>query len=296
MIYIIQGPTASGKTELAIALAERLRTDIISADSRQFYKELSIGTAKPNLEELDRVKHHFIGNRSITNPMNVAEYETEATAVANDLIKQKGIVVLVGGSAQFVDALIFGNDNIPVFPEIKLELNQQLAQKGIESLTQTLKQLDPQAHQRIDIKNTRRVIRALEVRLGTGVSILDYQTVNHAPKFSFKRIVIELDRKTLYDRINMRVDKMLSMGLEKEAQNLINCRHLSALNTVGYKEWWDYFDKTTSYDSVVNNIKQHSRNYAKRQVTWLRKYADAIKVNPLIELNLEGLIDHIISR
>lgn len=278
-VYCIQGPTASGKTSLAIALAKYLGTEVISADSRQFYREMNIGTAKPRAEELTQVPHHFIDNRSIADPMNVAQFRHEAFPELEGLIHRFGTAVVVGGSSQFIDGLVEGLDEVPVFPEIRSQLEQQLEQKGLHSLLTELKYLDSGILQQIDQNNPRRVLRALEVIKGSGRSWVSFQQPKAAKDFDVQRFVIDWPREVLYERINQRVDQMVKDGLEQEVCALQNFKHLSVLNTVGYKEWFDFFDGKVSKDQVVGKIKQHTRNYAKRQVTWMNRYAE---LNPLI--------------
>jgi tRNA dimethylallyltransferase len=286
MIYLIQGPTASGKTSLAIQLAKQLNTEILSADSRQFYQEMNIGTAKPTKKELDMVKHHFIDNRTLDNPMNVAVYESEALPILNKLLHTNGSAVVTGGSSQFVDALIMGLDPIPVFPELQMQLNSALEEKGIIELQERLKALDLPAYETIDIQNSRRLIRALEVNIGTGKSILSFQQKKRLPRFPVKRFFIQWDRTDLYNRINFRVDQMISDGLEAEVKSLSKYKHVAELNTVGYKEWDVFFNGVASKESVIEKIKQNSRNYAKRQLTWMNQYEDLTALNPYDERSI----------
>lgn len=280
MIYLIQGPTASGKTSLAIKLAKQLNTEILSADSRQFYQEMNIGTAKPTKEELDMVKHHFIDNRTLDYPMNVAVFESEALPILNKLLHSNGSAVVTGGSSQFVDALIMGLDPIPVFPELQIQLNSILEEKGITELQERLKAFDLPAYETIDIQNSRRLIRALEVNIGTGKSILSFQQKKRLPRFPVKRFFIQWDRKDLYNRINLRVDQMISDGLEAEVKSLSKYKHLAEVNTVGYKEWDVFFNGLSSKEAVIEKIKQNSRNYAKRQLTWMNQYEVLTALNP----------------
>jgi tRNA dimethylallyltransferase len=286
MIYLIQGPTASGKTNLAIQVAKHFNTEIISADSRQFYKGMNIGSAKPRSEELAQVLHHFIDNRTLEFPMNVAEFETEARAILNQLIRQNGTAVITGGSAQFIDALLYGIDPIPVFPEIQEQLNFELETKGIQFLQSKLKALDFKAFEVIDTQNSRRVIRALEVIIGTGNSILFYQQKKRIPCYPFLRFYVQWERADLYTRINLRVDQMISEGLESEVISLRDSKYQTVLNTVGYKEWEMFFNGMESKEAVIEKIKQNSRNYAKRQLTWMNQYEDLTALNPYSERSL----------
>lgn len=271
---IIQGPTASGKTELAIAVADYFKTEVVSFDSRQFYREMSIGTAKPSLEERSKIRHHFIDSSSLTEPINVSEYANLALPVITKIINEFGRVVLCGGSNQFVDALTFGFDPVPVFHEIRLDLDQLYIKKGLEYLQDWLKKIDPNASSVLDMQNPRRVIRALEVYLGSGQSISSIQTSPRIPNFTYKRFGIHLDRALLYQRINSRVDLMINEGLEEEVMELQSFWKSNLFRTVGYQEWLSYFEGKSTRLEVVEKIKQNSRNYAKRQLTWLKKYQD----------------------
>ena len=280
-LIIVQGPTASGKTSLAIALAKHFQTEIISGDSRQFYKEISIGTAKPTLTELSSIKHHFIDSHSITTELTAASYSIEARIILNTLFKTKNEVILVGGSGMFIDALTFGLDEIETSSEIKLELEKRLETEGLEVLVKDLERLDPAFSAVVDKKNPVRIVRALEVIYSSGQKY-------SAQRKGFKndldceiiRFSIQWERKKLYERINQRVDNMLTEGLLDEVKSVIQFRNLKSLNTVGYKELFDYFDGKMTLDESIEKIKQHSRNYAKRQETWLKRYNDLHSLNP----------------
>jgi len=279
MIYLIQGPTASGKTSLAIQLAQFLNTEIISTDSRQFYQEMNIGTAKPSTEELSLVAHHFINNRSVNEPMNVSDFVNEAKPVLANLYQSKGSVVITGGSSQFTDALIYGIDEVPIYPEIQDYWSQIYTLNGIDDLQKELKILDQRAFEQLDIQNPRRVIRAIEVMSGSGKSILDFQQKNKSALFPICRFYIQWKRNDLYLRINERVDQMIEMGLEQEVDSLSKSCATSMLNTVGYKEW-DLRNQGASASYIVEKIKQNTRNYAKRQITWLNQYEHIHALNP----------------
>jgi tRNA dimethylallyltransferase len=280
-LIIVQGPTASGKTSLAIALAKHFQTEIISGDSRQFYKEISIGTAKPTLAELTAIKHHFIDSHTLTKELNAASYSNEARTILNALFETKNEVVLVGGSGMFIDALTFGLDEIDTSSEVKLELEKRLESEGIEALVKELEHLDPEFFAVVDKKNPVRIIRALEVIYSSGQKY-------SAQRKGFKndldceivRFSIEWEREKLYERINQRVENMLKEGLVDEVKSVLQFRNLKSLNTVGYKELFDYFDGKMTLDEAIDKIKQHSRNYAKRQETWLKRYDDLHQLNP----------------
>jgi tRNA dimethylallyltransferase len=283
MIYLIQGPTASGKTRLAIQLAQFLNTEIISTDSRQVYKEMNIGTAKPTAEELSLVPHHFINNRTVNEPMNVSDFVNEAKPVLAHLYHSKGTVVITGGSSQFTDALIYGIDEVPIYPEIQDYWSRIYALNGIDDLQKELKMLDQRAFEQLDIQNPRRVIRAIEVMSGSGKSILDYQQKNKSALFPICRFYVQWNRNDLYLRINERVDQMIEMGLELEVDSLSKSCATSMLNTVGYKEW-DLRNQGVSASHIVEKIKQNTRNYAKRQITWLNQYEHIHALNPYLNI------------
>jgi tRNA dimethylallyltransferase len=280
-LIVVQGPTASGKTDLAIELALKFNTEIISADSRQFYKELKIGTAKPNLDELSRVKHHFIDSFSIKDEITAAEFAKHAELILNELLDFHEYVVLVGGSGMFVDALIDGLDDIPVNRTIREELSISYKQFGLQPLLDELAVLDPVFFERVDQNNPMRVIRALEAIRESGRKMSDL-LLNKEKKNDFDVIRFSIDwpRDVLYNRINQRVDNMISHGLIQEVKQLYEFRHLNALNTVGYKEIFQFLDGEINQNQAIELIKQHTRNYAKRQLTWLRRYTDLNYLNP----------------
>lgn len=275
-LIVIAGPTAVGKTAAAIKLAQHLKTEIISADSRQFYREMSIGTAKPDTEELKHAKHHFINSHSITESFTVGDFEKEALQLLNTLFKTYDQVILVGGSGLFIQAVTQGFDNLPAAdPEIREKLNQELAEKGIQHLQNKLKEVDPEYYNQVDLNNPQRLIRALEVFEATGKSFSSYRkAATNTRSFESIIIVLNLSREELYDRINRRVDIMVEQGLIEEARSLLPFRHLNALNTVGYSELFDYFDGKIDLDTAIGMIKQNSRRFAKRQLTWFRKGND----------------------
>lgn len=281
-LIIVQGPTASGKTSLAIALAKHFQTEIISGDSRQFYKEISIGTAKPTTTELNEIKHHLIDSHSITSELTAASYSIEARKILNKLFESKNEVVLVGGSGMFIDALTFGLDEIDTSSEIKLELEKRLESEGLEALVKDVERLDPEFAAVVDKKNPVRIVRALEVIYSSGQKY-------SAQRKGFKndldceivRFSIQWEREKLYERINQRVENMLSEGLLDEVKSVFQYRNLKSLNTVGYKELFDYFDGRMTLEEAIEKIKQHSRNYAKRQETWLKRYNDLWRLNPI---------------
>jgi tRNA dimethylallyltransferase len=272
-LLVIAGPTASGKTAAAIRLAQHYNTVILSADSRQFYREMAIGTAKPNTEELAAAKHYFIDSHSITETFSVGDFEKEGLALLDELFKDHDTVILAGGSGLYIKALCEGFDDIPQADvEIREQLNAEYAEKGVTALQNELKLVDPVYYNEVDLNNPQRVIRALEVYRSTGKAFSSYRkaSLNKRP-FNILKIGIDLPREVLYNRINKRVDNMMAQGLLEEVRQLIPHREVNALNTVGYKELFDYFDGTTDILSAIALIKQNTRHFAKRQMTWFRK-------------------------
>jgi len=279
-LLYVAGPTASGKTALAIALAKHFDTEIVSCDSRQFYKEMTLGTAVPNSEELAAAPHHFIQQRSIREPYSVGDFQREALKTLKKLFKTKDTVILVGGSGMYADALIDGLDVFPeIDPQIRLDLNAKLHSEGIEALSWQLKKLDLTYYEKVDLGNPHRLIRALEVCLESGLPYSSFLGNKKAPDFfTTKKIVIQWKRQTLYKRINQRVDQIVAAGLEEEAQKLYPNKNENALQTVGYREWFIHFDGTTDKATAIEEIKKNTRRYAKRQITWFKRYSDAVLV------------------
>lgn len=272
-LLVIAGPTAVGKTAVAIKLAQQLETDIISADSRQFYREMAIGTAKPTIEELSQAKHYFIDSHSITESFSVGDFEKQGLALLNTLFKTHDTVIMVGGSGLYIKAICEGFDELPTASqEIRDKLNSEFNDNGIASLQEKLKIADPVYYEQVDLNNPQRLIRALEVIESTGKPFSSYRkaTINTRP-FQCIKIGLNLPREILYQHINQRVDEMVKQGLVEEARSLLPYRHLNALNTVGYSELFDYFDGKTDLNSTIELIKQNTRRFAKRQVTWFRK-------------------------
>jgi tRNA dimethylallyltransferase len=272
-LIVIAGPTASGKTVAAIELAKKYNTVILSADSRQFYREMSIGTAKPTQEELVAIKHYFINSLSITETFTAGDFEKQALTLLDELFKIHDFVLLVGGSGLFIKAVCEGFDQVPpADAAIREKLNQEFRDNGIENLQEKLKIADPAYYGTVDIDNPQRVIRALEVFENTGKPISSYHKSN-ANKRPFRVIKfgLLLPREKLYQRVNQRVDDMIKHGLVEEAGSLLPYRHLNALNTVGYSELFDYFDGKTDLAKAIELIKQNTRRFAKRQMTWFSK-------------------------
>ena len=269
----IVGPTAIGKTSLAIQLANKFNTEIISADSRQFYKEMRIGTAVPSAEELQAAKHHFIQHISIEDNYNVGDFESDAIKKLDELFKNNKIVIMVGGSGLYTKSVLEGLDYFPeVSLEIRQELNLKLEKEGLDSLQQQLHKLDPDYYKIVDLENPHRVIRALEVCISSGKPYSSY--LNQPKKkrnFTAISIGLSAEREIIYDRINRRVDLMITEGLMDEAKALFPKRELNALNTVGYKELFSYLEGKDSLETAVSEIKKNTRRFAKRQLTWFRK-------------------------
>ncbi len=273
LLVVIAGPTASGKTSLAIQLATHFQTEILSCDSRQFYHELNIGTAKPTFEELAAVPHHFVGHLSIFDPYNVSRFECDALELLTSLFRKHPVVIMVGGSGLYIDAVCKGIDTLPdPDPEIRAELKTILGRDGIEALRHELRTFDPEYARTADLANPARLIRALEVFRTTGIpySSLRKNQIRERP-FRILKICLDLPRETLNQRINQRVDGMITAGLLDEARTLYPHRHLNALNTVGYKELFAHLDGLTDLPAAIEKIKTNTRRYAKRQVTWLRR-------------------------
>ena len=278
-VYIVVGPTAVGKTKYAIELAQKLQTEIISADARQCYQELNIGVARPSLEELATVPHHFIASHSIQETINAGIFEQYALAKSTELLEKFGSAVMVGGTGLYIKAFVEGMDQIPAIdPAVRNQIQQDLSSKGMDWLQDQVQKLDPvywaQADQG-EQENTQRLSRALEVVIGTGQSILSFQLQSKkARPFNIEKIGLEMPREQLYERINQRVHKMVEMGLEEEVKALRPQFHLNALQTVGYQEWLPYFEGHQTKEAVIQAIQQNTRHYAKRQLTWFKKDAD----------------------
>lgn len=272
-LIVIVGPTGSGKSDLAIEIAERYSAPIISTDSRQFYRGIPIGTAQPDEEQLRRVEHHFIASHDLEQEFNCGAYETEALAKLEELYLKHDVVVAVGGSGLYIKALCEGMDALPeAEPELRESLAKRLQTEGLESLCEELRQRDPAYYEEVDRNNPARVLRALEVCISTGLPYSAMRTgEKHQRPFEIIKLGIDMEREILYDRINRRVDIMMQMGLEQEARAVYYLRRLNSLQTVGYREMFDYFDGTISRDEAVELIKRNSRRYAKRQMTWFRR-------------------------
>ena len=282
-LIVVAGPTAVGKTSVAIQLAKQLGTVVVSCDSRRFFREMNIGTAKPTATELAQVQHYFIDSLSIFDPYTVGDFERECHVLLNGLYEKHDSVILCGGSGLYIKAVCEGLDHFPNIPShIRPQLMDEWAKNGIAFLQDELQRADPVAFANIDTNNPHRLLRALEVCLATGKpysSFLQQKSIN-SPIFEPVKIMLDLDREVLYNRINRRVDEMLKAGLLAEVEALLPHQQLNALQTVGYQELFDYFNGKISYDYAVELIKQNSRRYAKRQLTWFRKDTSYRWFNP----------------
>lgn len=272
-LITIVGPTGIGKTDMGVFLAKKLTTEIISADSRQFYRELKIGTAAPSKEELSAAKHHFIGNLSIHDYYNASSFEFEVIDLLKDLFKTKDNVLMVGGSGMYVDAVCRGIDDLPTIDaEIRATLEQQFRNEGIESLRFDLKRLDPEYYSEVDLKNHKRILKGLEICMMTGKTYTSFRkSIKKKRDFEIIKIGLTMPRDKLYERIENRVDLMFEQGLLDEAKGLHQHRHLNALNTVGYKELFGYFSGDYDITKAIELIKRNSRRYAKRQLSWFKR-------------------------
>lgn len=287
-LITVVGPTAIGKTSLSIALATSFKAPIISCDSRQFYKETKIGTAVPTEEEQAKAPHYFIQNRSIFEDYNVGQFERDTLELLEALFQENEVVIMVGGSGLYVDAVLKGLDYFPdIKPEIREQLNEDLEKEGLQVLQQRLKSLDLETYNSIAIENPHRVIRALEVCIGSGKT---YASFKNKPKkernFNSIKVGLEADRKIIYDRINHRVDVMINEGLIEEAKKMYPHKNLNALQTVGYRELFDYFDGTISLEFAIEEIKKNTRRFAKRQLTWFRRDTETLWFDYSIPKNI----------
>ena len=272
LLVFVVGPTAIGKTSTAIDLATHFSTEIISCDSRQFYKEMNIGTAKPSPNEIKKIKHHLVGNISVKNNYNISEFINDSDVILKSILDEKGIAILVGGSGLYIESLIFGIDQVPeVNIDLRNKLNNDLKNNGIKFMQDWLRKLDPEVLDKIDSKNPRRVIRALEICITSKKKYS--QIINKTkkkPKYDFLCIGLDCNRKELYEIINKRVDNMILNGLVDEVKSLYKFRESNALNTIGYKEIFEYLEGKDSLENCIEKIKVNSRRYAKRQLTWFR--------------------------
>lgn len=272
-LVVIAGATGSGKTDVSIRLARKLGAPIISTDSRQIYRGIPIGTAQPTVEQLAAAEHHFIATHELTENFSCGEFEVQALALLEKLFEKHDTVIAVGGSGLYIKALCDGMDDLPeVDAELRRSLNERLQNEGIVSLLADLQRLDPEYYGQVDRDNPSRVLRAVEVCMQSGIPYSSMRTGRRRErKFEIIKFGIEMERSVLYDRINRRVDAMIAEGLEEEARKVWPLKHLNSLQTVGYREFFDYFDGKTDRDTAIELIKRNSRRYAKRQMTWFRR-------------------------
>lgn len=295
-LVVIAGPTASGKTNLAVQLAQHWQTEILSADSRQCYEELGIAVAKPSLDEMAGIPHYFIDSHSIREDVNAGTFEKYGLNALNNIFSKNDIAVMVGGTGLYIKALCEGIDEMPNIPiEVREEITQQFQLNGLTWLQSEVAEKDPIFWDNSKEKdNPQRLMRALEFVNFTGQSIQNFKTDSKIERpFNIIKFAIDWDRPSLYDRINFRVDQMLEKGLEKEAKNLFPYRHLNALNTVGYKELFDHFEGNITLDQAIEQIKINTRHYAKRQITWFKKDAEMQWILPT---DLDSIIDNVENR
>lgn len=291
-LIVVLGPTGIGKTKLSMALAEEFHVPIINADSRQIFKEIPIGTAAPTLEEQARVKHFFVGNHSITDYYSASLYENDVMDLTKELFTQSKIQLLSGGSMMYIDAVCKGIDDIPTIDEATRALmKKRLEEEGIDSLLADLQKRDPAYFDIVDKKNVKRVVHAMEICTMTGKTYTSYRVNQKKERpFKIKKIGLTLPREELYRRINKRVLKMVELGLEKEARSMYPQRTLNALNTVGYKEMFQYFDHQCDFDEAVRRIQSNTRRYCRKQQTWFKKDTEIHWFNPE---NIEEIIKYI---
>lgn len=281
-LIVITGPTAVGKTKLTIDIARHYDIPIINADSRQIYRELKIGTASPTTEELALAKHLFVGTKSIEEYYNASMYEQEVLAYLDGHFKDSGLALMSGGSMMYIDAVCKGIDDIPTIrDDIRIRMKERLETEGLEALCEELRQLDPEHYEVVDRKNTRRVIHALEICHQTGRTYTSFRTQQQRERpFRIVKVGLNRPREELYNRINARVDEMMSKGLLEEARSLYPKRHMNALNTVGYKELFNYFEGVWSLEEAVERIKGNTRRYARKQLTWFKRDEDVRWFHP----------------
>ena len=286
LIYIT-GATGIGKTKISISLANKLNSEIISSDSRQFYKEMTIGTSVPSANELKTVKHHFIQHMSVVEDYSIGNYEKDCIKIINEKFKIYDLLIMTGGSGMYADSVLYGLNKFPhINKKIRNNLISLFRKKGIEYLQEKLKEKDPIYYKKIDLNNHQRIIRALEVCVFTGKPYSSFLEKRKTDRiFNIKILIIEEDRNKLYKKINNRVDLMIKNGLEKEAKSLIKHQDKNSLQTVGYKEFFDFFNGNITRDEAILKIKKNTRNYAKRQITWNKKYKNAIRISPNSSLN-----------
>ena len=293
-LIVITGPTAVGKTDLCLDIAKYFGIPIINADSRQIYREIKIGTAAPTEEQLQQVRHYFVGTQALTDYYSASIYEQEVMSLLDTLFQTSDYALLSGGSMMYIDALCNGIDDIPtVDDETRNTLKRRLAEEGLESLCEQLRVLDPEHYEIVDKKNPRRVVHALEICLMTGRTYTSFRTNEHKERpFNIIKIGLTRDREIIYERINRRVDIMMEQGFLDEARSVYPLRHLNALNTVGYKELFAYLDGTWSLDEAIERIKGNTRRYARKQLTWYKRDEQVRWFHPDQQQEILNFISH----
>ena len=294
-LIVITGPTASGKSSLALGLAKKLRTSIISADSRQIFRGIPIGTAAPSQEEMAAVPHFFVGTLELTDYYSASEFENDALRIISEEFKEKDYVVMCGGSMMYVDAVVKGLDDLPtISEEIRGKISARYNEEGLESLLNDLRELDPEYYETVDKSNYKRVVHALEIITQSGRKYSELRTNTIKQRnFRIKEYALDLPREILFDRINSRTERMMAEGWEEETRSILPLRHLNSLNTVGYKELFAMFDGTMSREEAIEKIKRNTRVYAKKQLTWLKKRPDTTMLDGT--LPVQRLIDFVIA-
>lgn len=285
-LIVITGPTGSGKTDLAIKMAREIGCDIISADSRQIYRGISIGTAAPTPEQLAQAKHHFVGIFELDQSYSAAQYESDVLRLLPELWQKNPVQIMCGGSMMYIDAVCYGIDALPtISPQVRSQVMELYQSEGLEAVRRQLRELDEQSWQRVDAQNPRRNIHALEICIEAGVPASTLLTGQKKKRdFEIEKHFIDLPREVLFDRINRRVDAMVEAGLEQEARSVYHLRHLNALNTVGYKEMFAYFDGKMDRDTAIARIAKNTRVYAKKQITWAKREAKSLATGTTLSL------------
>ena len=285
---MIGGPTASGKTSASVRVAQHFSCEIISADARQCFREMNIGTAKPTMKEMNGIKHHFIDSHSITDSFSAGQFAESASLIITELFESNNLIIITGGSGLYIDTLLFGIDTLPEKnEELRNNLNRQYREEGIVSLQEQLKEIDEAGFNMIDAGNPQRLIRAIEICIQSGKKYSELISERkRVPRWPFKMYAIDHDRDELYSRIDQRVDQMFIDGLVDEVKSLANHRELNSLQTVGYKEVFSFIDETITLEECISLVKKNTRNYAKRQLTWFRKYPEM----HLVKLNETDMI------
>lgn len=295
-LIIITGPTGSGKTDLSINIARELGCHILSADSRQIYRAIPIGTAAPSPQQLDAVPHHFVATLELNEYYSAARYEADVMSLLPELWRDNDYAVMCGGSMMYIDAVVNGIDELPdISPEIRTQAMEIYTSQGIEGLRTALRDIDPEYYGMVDLNNHKRMVHAIEISMQAGVPYSSLRTgAKKSRPFRILKFSYQYDREALFNRINARVDKMMEQGLEAEARSVYHLRHLNALNTVGYKEMFAYFDEIMDYDTAVARIAKNTRVYAKKQITWMKRDAQISYLNP--DDSLDHNVNTIISR